>query len=297
MNLLPENMYRRFLLGIASEEEESRVEDAVLAGEADDFFLQNAEDELIDDYLLGSMTPEEGHGFSANFLSTEERRQRLAFANGLMGYARKQQAKGLSVVQKSARRDTLRAVPSWRQAAVFAVAASVLLAALAGFELMQLRRQAQIANETKNELTRLQAALTAGNSDSSTVDTKSASASGFQQDGANPNLLLKFPPPDRGSVVTPSLQIPAQAQFVRIDVQVSLPLAVKYREVLVQVPSGDQLWEQEFPASNLPAKQQTTIVLPAPILAKGLYHFQVEKASADGRFELSKDYVFRVAKE
>jgi hypothetical protein len=83
LNPLLENTCRRFLLGIASEEEESRVEGAVLADELDASFLLDAEDGLIDDYLLGSLTHEEQEGFSTHFLSTEERRQRLAFASAL----------------------------------------------------------------------------------------------------------------------------------------------------------------------------------------------------------------------
>ena len=71
MNLSPEKRYRRFFLGIANEEEQCRIEEEVLTGEVDDFFLQNTEDELIDDYLLGSMTQEERQGFSMSFLSTK----------------------------------------------------------------------------------------------------------------------------------------------------------------------------------------------------------------------------------
>jgi hypothetical protein len=297
LNISPEMTYRRFLLGIASEQEECRVEEALLAGEVNDFVLRNVEDELIDDYLLGTMTRQERDGFSANFLTTEERSQRLAFARGLIEFARKQQVQELSADQTHGDRSHNRTVHSWKQAALLAVAASVLLAVLAGFQQMQLHRQAQIAGDRQNEVSRLQTALAAATSDSSRVVTKSASASGSPQDGANSELTLKLTPPDRGIVVEPSLQIPTQAQSVRIHVDVQLPKAVKYREDLVQASSGDHLWKREFPASNFPEKQQTTIVLPGQELPKGSYHFQIARDSGKGGFDTPTDYVFQVVRE
>lgn len=295
MNSSPEQTVRRFLLGIASEEEECRVEEAVLAGELDDFFLLNAEDELIDDYLLGSMTREERRAFSANFLSAKERRQKLEFAARLIECARKEQVEELSSGWKLALRDTIRAVLSWKQAALLATAVSVLLAALAGFDQTRLRRQTQIASETQNELTRLQAALAAGNSESSRLGKPSTAALSSPQDGADRMPVLEFAPSTR-SVYPVLLRVPAQAQFIRVDVKLSLPLAMKYREVLV-ASNGDRLWSQEFPALELSTAPQSTIVLPTPILPQGLYHFQIERAFAEGRFEQSADYVFRVVKE
>jgi hypothetical protein len=295
LNLAPEKTYRRFLLGIASDEEQCFVEEAVLAGEADDFLLHNAEDELIDDYLLGSMTDEEKHGFSANFLSTEERRRKLAFAAGLIRYVRKQQAQELSINRKLARRGDIRTVFSWKYAALLAAAASVLLAVLAGFEQMQLRRQAQIASAARNELTRLQGELAAGNGEPSPLGKPFTPSLNSAQNEVGQMPALEFASSTR-SIYPALLRVPKQAQFVRIDSKLPRPLAVKYREVVV-TSSGEQLWEQEFPASILPATQQSTIVLPAPILQSGLYHLQIVSASAEGRFEMSEDYVFRVAKE
>ena len=46
----------------------------MLAGELDTLTLQTAEDELIDDYLLGSITREERCGFEEQFLITRRAR-------------------------------------------------------------------------------------------------------------------------------------------------------------------------------------------------------------------------------
>lgn len=294
MNPLPENACRRFLLGIASEEEQSLVEDAVLADELDASFLLYAEDELIDDYLLGSLTREEQNRFKTHFLSTEERRQRHAFASALMEYARKQPAEEHSVGRTSLHR-SIPAVLSWRQAALLGAAASVLLAVLAGFQQLQLRHQGQIASEARNELTQLRAELDSRSSGAAQLGGPSTYSFGNPQIAADQMPAIEFAFSTR-SVYPPKLRIPAHAQFVRINVKLSMPLAIRYREVVVAT-NGDQLWAQEFPASTLPATNESTIVLPTSILPTGSYHLRLERASADGHFEESEDWVFLVAKE
>ena len=294
MNPLPENTCRRFLLGIASEEEQSLVEDAVLADELDASFLLHAEDGLIDDYLHGSLTNEEQKGFKTHFLSTEERRQRHAFASALMEYARKQPAEEFSVGRTLLHR-SIRSVLSWKQATLLAAAASVLLAVLAGFQQLQLRRQRQVASETQNELIRLQAALDSRGSGTPQPGGQRTDSFGNPQIGADQMPVIEFAFSTR-SVHPPTLPIPAHAQFVRINVKLSMPLALRYREVLV-ASNGEHLWAQEFPASILAATEESTIVLPRSILPPGTYHLLLETASADDHFEESEDWVFLVAKE
>ena len=271
------------------------MEAAVLADELDASSLFNAEDELIDDYLLGSLTHEERNGFKSHFLSTEDRRQRLAFASALIECARKQPAEERPVGRKFASGGPMRALLSWKQTALFATGAAVLFAALAGFQQMQLRRQGQIASEARNELTRLQAALDSSNSRAAQLSGRSTSSFGNPQAGVEQMPVIEFASSTR-SVYPPLLRIPVHAQFVRINVKLSSPLAKKYRLVLV-ASNGDQLWSQEFPSSILPAAQQSTIVLPASIFAPGMYHLRLAKVSPDNRFEESEDWVFRVAEE
>jgi len=289
-----EKTYRRFFLGIASEDEEHRAEEAILAGEVDASFLHDVEDELIDDYLLGSLTREEKHGFIAYFLSGDERKQRVAFAAALIGYARTQPAEKPWVDRKLALGNVITAL-FWRRLALLATAASVLLAAFVLFEQIKLRQQVQIASETRNDLTRLREAQTAGNSASSHPDTLPSVSPGRPQLDASWMPTISIEGSTR-SVYPIVLRIPAHTQFVRIDAKLSLPLADKYREVVLD-SNGEQLWAQEFLASILPATQRSTIVLPASTLPPGLYHFRIERASAEGRFELSQDHVFRVARE
>ena len=151
LSTAPEKTYRRFLLGIASEEEESRAEEAILTGRVDASFLHDLEDEIIDDYLLGNITSDERDGFTEKFLAMEERRKRVAFAAWLIEYARKNSAEEPSVEPTSARARDFLGLFSWKTAALFATAACVLFAILAGNEHFKLRRQIQLASPMRNE--------------------------------------------------------------------------------------------------------------------------------------------------
>jgi hypothetical protein len=288
-------MCRRFLLGIARDDEQNHIENSVLGGDLDASFLLEAEDGLIDDYLIGSLTPEERNGFTTHFLSTNERRQRLAFAAALIEYAQKQQDRELPVRSKFASRSPMLVLLSWKRRTLLAAAASVVLAALAGFQQVQLLRQGQIASEAQNELIRLRTALNSSNGGAVTSGVQSPGSLSNPQIGVDHMPEIEFASSTR-DVHPPPLRIPSQAQFVRLRVKLSLPLAMKYREMLV-ASNGDKLWTQEFPASILPATNESTIVLPTSILQPGNYHLLLESASADDRFEESGDWVFRVAKE
>jgi hypothetical protein len=295
LNSSPDKIYRRFLLGIASEEEECRVEEAVLAGELDALFLQTAEDELIDDYLLGRITQQERQGFDEQFLITEERRQKLRFAFALIEYSQKAPAQENPVKRKIAPRGSNRVLFSWKYGAFLAATASVLLAVLAGVEQMQLQRQVQIASEVRNELTQLQTASAADNRRAARMGEPSAGTPGGMEDAVDRMPVIEFASATR-TVYPTVFRVPADARFARIDWELSPPLAEKYREVLLS-GSGQQLWAQEFPATVLSAARRSTIVVPASILAPGIYHLRLDRDSTNGQFEELADSVFRVVRE
>jgi hypothetical protein len=293
LSSLPENTCRRFLLGIASEEEERRVEDAVLAGDLDTLFLLDQEDSLIDDYLLGTLTEEERHGFRAHFLSNEERQQRLAFASTLIEYARKQPAEEL-VREKLAPHGRNHLLLSWKAAALLASAAMVVLAALVGFQHMRLGQQEEVASAERNELSQLRAALDSRNVINTPPNEKPTAPTSNPQVGMEllPKVELAS---TKRSVIPPLLRISTQAQFAQIKVKVSGPLAAKYRVVLIA--KGDRLLALEFPASNLPSNKEITLVLPTWTFQKGSYHLQLEGSNAEGHFDQQSDWVFNVEKE
>ena len=188
-----------------------------------------------------------------------------------------------------------RVLLSWRNTAFIAVAASVLLAVLAGLELTKLRQQTEVAQETRNELTRLRAGLAADNRRAAQVVGPSAGISSGSADAVDRMPVIDVATATR-DVVPPKFRVPATALFARIDWKLSEPLAENYREVLLS-GTGKKLWAQEFPAVTLSPANRSTIVLPASILAPGIYHLRLDRETTGGQFDESADYVFRVVRE
>jgi len=80
-----ETEIRRFLLGELSENDRTAIEKKFFADE--DFFVQirASEDELIENYVRGNLNASEKVKFEQNFLTTNTRRQRVAFTREMFG--------------------------------------------------------------------------------------------------------------------------------------------------------------------------------------------------------------------
>ena len=74
----------RYLLGVASDAERRAVEEQVFASDAELNVLLQAEDELIDDYVRGTLSTSDRGLFEGNFLVTKKRRQRLELLQSLV---------------------------------------------------------------------------------------------------------------------------------------------------------------------------------------------------------------------
>ena len=117
----------RYILGQLSQEERARLEEEYFANS--DLFeeIVAAENDLIDAYVAGKLRGDDLLQFENHFLTTAERRERVAFARSLL--------KGKSAENPS-RGSTLQTVPAnWRFLSLFsvgrAVAAAVILVLLA----------------------------------------------------------------------------------------------------------------------------------------------------------------------
>jgi hypothetical protein len=83
-NLKNEKELRRFLLGEMPEDERLEFEESFIFDE--DLFdnLRVAEDELIEDYVRGTLEVSDKNKFEANFLTTPKRRQRVEFTRQML---------------------------------------------------------------------------------------------------------------------------------------------------------------------------------------------------------------------
>jgi anti-sigma factor RsiW len=109
----------RFLLGEASEEERSAIEEQLFLAQGQLAAIEVAEDELIDAYARGELSSEQRQRFEERYLRSDRQRARVAFAGALASAAT--QAKRVPVSPRRWLRPSL-----WQ-----AAAAAVVVAALA----------------------------------------------------------------------------------------------------------------------------------------------------------------------
>ena len=77
---------KRYMLGELDQEEQQRLEREIMTDNHTFEQLSVAEDELVEEYLEGSLSAREREKFEKHFLSTPERRQELKLAKALRRY-------------------------------------------------------------------------------------------------------------------------------------------------------------------------------------------------------------------
>lgn len=148
-----EKLLFRYLLGEASEQEQIRIEEEYFA--VDDTFqlMLAAEDDLIDAYVSGELSPHERKLFEARFLTTPRRRQQIEFAGCLKRSISGHPVSTETVTSTSRREvinqervswwDSLLALFGSRQGFGLAFAAVVVVMVLGGAGLLVLRQQSE----------------------------------------------------------------------------------------------------------------------------------------------------------
>lgn len=293
--------YREFLLGTSDPEAERRIEEGILDGSIDPDLLRVEEDELIDDYLFGKLSQQERDRFNLHFLTSSERRERLAFAHSLMRYANAEQGR-LEMTHSVVARKTLRWSAVWSTAALVALAASFVAAVLLGFQNSRLRNEVQQARSSQDEVNRLRSALAeekvrqALPVPPSSTQSSPRSETGSLPAGTGPVATLDLQPGlTRGLQRQVILRLPAQARIVWIDLDFPDILRGSFREELISA-SGDRVWMQEFTAPTASPLTRNSIALPASVLSPGDYQIKLEEAESGGAFQTVGTYSFRVAR-
>lgn len=85
-NVMNESIARRFLLGDLPLEERERVEELAFDDPETFALMQSAQDDLIDDFVNGELSPEERERFQNYFLAQPGRRQDLRIGRALQQY-------------------------------------------------------------------------------------------------------------------------------------------------------------------------------------------------------------------
>jgi hypothetical protein len=250
---------KAFLLGELNPEEHLWLEQHLMTEETAFEELQIAEDELIDDYLTSSLSGIERENFDKLFLLTPQRQQKLGIARALKRY----------VKENGSKKSRWAGVwQNWRGFWHFrnpilswSLAASLLLILLGGPYLML-------------KVSRLQMAPT------------------------SISMLLAAPGQSRDAGGAESVFIPAGTDLLRVELPMDPEDYSRFRVVLVEIDSGDEVYTQIFPKTESMVQDQALkFSITAEPLVYGDYVLRLNGAVLNGDFESIDSYSFRVIRD
>jgi hypothetical protein len=307
---------KKYLLGELAESEQQELEQRVMT--SNEYFeeLLVAEDELVDEYLHGTLSLHEQEKFDNHFLCTPERREKLRFSRSLQRYVS-------ANAKKSPRTswawphffEFLRASYATRG---WSMATAVLLLLLGGswlsVRVQLLQRALEQARElqgTGHQELQQQVAQLRERNDQLTRE--------FQEQQRQHAELkqelaaLKTSPPSRttSSMVAFALLpirlrdmgevnkvvIPPQVKWVELRLGLEMGDYKKYQAVLRNA-EGKEIWSQSMPKVPVQGVNETlALALPARLLSRDDYILKLRGMDSRGDFEDLATYQFRVVQK
>lgn len=131
---------KRYLMGKLGEEDQREIGEGMITDDQYVVQMEILEDELIDDYLSGNLSPEEQYRFETHFLNPPSRQEKLQFAQALRRYVKNETKVGVAACASEARSPVSTQTPKSRPilSLAFKVAAGVAVVVLAGFTVYRL---------------------------------------------------------------------------------------------------------------------------------------------------------------
>jgi len=279
----------RYLLGEATEDEQTRIEEQFFQNDDSYQQLVALEDELRYDYAQGGLTRKERASFEKRFLNTDEDRRKVALAKEVMARAHSERA--ATMVPARAERTSFWQFFSSPLRLSFA-ASTALLAVLGAFltlhsvhlsdQLDQLRAQRSSDQQTAQQQV---AALEKQRADLQ----QQLNSRPTQQ--ATPTLFsfVLMPGMTRDADVTKPLLIPAGDGEVRLQLDLKKKGAYKSYLASVQTIDGEQVWSQNL--------QSAQLTVPAKVLPSGDYVVELKGIVAGGETENAGEFYFTVVRK
>jgi hypothetical protein len=275
------NRLRDYLLGGLSEAEREQIELRLLAEQ--DYYEQllASEDELVDQYVRGSLPPGEKHRFEELILASPERQRDVRFARAWERY--------LASEAPAAQRAS--APPAWRF--LFATALIVLVIGAAAL-LLEVRRLRQDLDFARGQqAAALDAERKRGDRLAAELDAarqKTRRAAGVAA------VFILAPGIVRDSSRTQKVAIPAGSEFVELELDVG---DAGYKEYFAALSTleGREIARADRPAVRARASGNVVVFrLVKPFPGLGDYSITLEGMSKKGIRERVAGYYFRVAR-
>ncbi len=320
-----------YLFGELSEEETERLDELSFTDDELAARLREVETDLVDAYVRGELSGQQLERFTSQYLASPVRLEKIAMARGLQNSLdrivvteqEKRQPQELrqpiSPDKPAARRGSLRDYffaprATWQWGIIAALLLLIVGGGWLAFDNLRLRNQIHQAQAQREELQKrereLQAQIAEEHSSSSEKEKEltdlreqlaqleiQAAATSSQKPPASEPKIAAFllAPQLRGSSQLATLTIPADADFVKIQLELEPSDFTVYRAELKPLSGNEAIWRSGALRPR-GAKKTLSVILRPTVLKAHSYRLEVYGVSARGASEFLSNYPFRVVK-
>ena len=303
-----EQMAMEYLLGRLSEEETERFDEMSIIDVNFAAMLKDAENSLIDQYVRSELPENLRERFESHYLLTLKRRKEVKFAKTFLEVLSKPSfeespSKTVAVKSRSFAFGVFRSPLQWGLAAV-----SLFLLFTAGyliFENMNLRNEIMRAKaeqsflkireqELERELVKQKSFDGKKNDELARVRER---LKGLEQQLAGNDqsevklIAFNLSPQSRGIRKIRSLLVPPKIESVTFNLDLEANEYSAYTVRLKNSPTNEVLWQS---SKIKPSAKSVKFTLPANLLKKQDYLFELSGILADGTPEVASIYAFRI---
>ncbi|HSF18096.1 MAG TPA: hypothetical protein VLK65_21345 [Vicinamibacteria bacterium] len=251
--------FRRYILGELDESEQENVEKKLMTSDEHFQELLIAEDEIVDDYFAGKLSPSEAEKYRQRFLVTPERRQQHRFGAAL---SKRLSAEAAPAPVPKKTRSVL-GIPwsqLWKSALPVALVA-LLVVGLWWFLRPRVVRLEQVAQQVEGP-----------------------TAAFFLTTGR-----LRSLEPELQTVT-----VPAGIAFVELQLDLPEDSVLEYGVTLEDAQNDKILAEGTLPAQTIEGQPIVVATVPSKLLAPGDYRVIVRAPPEEGELAFLGTYEFRV---
>ena len=306
---------KKYLLGELAESEQQELEQRLMT--SNEYFeeLLVAEDELVDEYLHGTLSGHEQEKFDNHFLCTPERREKLRFSRSLQHYVSAHAKRSRTAWAWPPFFSFLRASYATRG---WSMATALLLVLLGGswlsVRVQLLQRALEQAREQQGsgqqELQQQVAQLRGLNDQLATErhnqqkqsaaleQELSALKSSKTQQPLSPMVAFALIPGRmRGMGGMNNVVIRPGENWIQLQLDLDMGGYKRYRAVL-QNSEGEEIWSQSAPKGLVPGVNEAVVLaLPTGLLSRGDYLLKLSGIDTQGKLEDITTYQFTVARK
>jgi hypothetical protein len=301
---------KRYMLGELDHEEQQRLEREIMTDNHTFEQLSVAEDELVEEYLEGSLSAREREKFEKHFLSTPKHREELRLAKALRRYVVEKKSESKVPFWKSLLAP-LRTQPAFLKHALSVV---LVLAVVGGAwsarqarrssqEIAQIRAQQTTSQDQMQDLQRQLGEQRSRNLQmAEELQRREAQGSVTKPDpvAVQQPTLVAFAL-TRGLVrdagILRRVVVPSGASLVELRLELVSPDYPSYRAMLQDAAEEEIITQNKLKASKLGDGHIVVVTLPVSLVPRGDYSLKLSGRSAAGDFEDLGSYYLRVIKK